>query len=76
MRPGTIEVLKEERVADRDLENVQRWTAKRRAALVLQIVKGVTSTRKASRKQRLMVAEVEDWKEKFLSGAENALRTP
>ena len=35
-----MEVLKEKRVADKDFENVQRWTARRRTALVLQIVKG------------------------------------
>ncbi len=70
-----MEVLKEKRVADKDLENVQRWTAKRRTALVLQIVKGETSVQEAARKHGLTVAEVEDWQEKFLAGAENALRS-
>ena len=55
-------------------ENLQRWTAKRRAALVLSILKGDTSTQEAARAHGLTVAEVEDWKEKFLSAAENALR--
>lgn len=55
-------------------ENVQRWTAKRRAALVLSILKGETSTQEAARSHGLTVAEVDDWKEKFLSAAENALR--
>jgi transposase-like protein len=68
-------VLKEGRVADRDLENVRRWTARRRVALVLQIVKGETSAQEAARKHGLTLAEAEDWKEKFLSGAENALRS-
>lgn len=70
-----MEVLREERVADKELENVQRWTAKRRTALVLQIVKGETSAQEAARKHGLTVAEVEDWKERFLAGAENALRS-
>jgi transposase-like protein len=56
-------------------ESVQRWTAKRRAALVVSILKGETSVQEAARKHGLTVAEIEDWKEKFLLGAENALRT-
>jgi len=54
---------------------VQQWTAKRRAALVLQILKGKTSVAEAARTHGLTVAEVERWKEKFLAGAENALRS-
>ncbi|MGI5940389.1 MAG: DUF1153 domain-containing protein [Thermoleophilia bacterium] len=56
-------------------ENVQRWTAKRRAALVLNILKGETSIQEAARTRGLTVAEVEEWKERYLSAAENALRT-
>ena len=44
-------------------ENVQRWTAKRRAALVLSIVKGETSVQESARKHGLTVAEVEEWQE-------------
>ena len=55
-------------------ENVQRWTAKRRAALVLSILKGETSAQEAARTRGLTVAEVEDWKERFLYAAKNALR--
>jgi transposase-like protein len=54
---------------------VQRWTAKRRAALVLQILKGKTSVTEAARTHGLTVAEVERWKDRFLAGAENALRS-
>jgi transposase-like protein len=56
-------------------ENVQRWTAKRRAALVMSIFKGETSVQEAARKHGLTVAEVEEWKETFLLAAENALRS-
>jgi transposase-like protein len=56
-------------------EDLQRWTAKRRVALVTSILKGETSAQEAARKHGLTVAEVEDWKEKFLFGAENALRS-
>jgi transposase-like protein len=55
-------------------DDVQRWTAKRRAALVLGILKGETSTAEAARKHGLTVAEIERWREAFLAGAENALR--
>ena len=56
-------------------EKVQRWTAKRRAALVLSILQGETSAQEAARKHGLTVAEVEAWKERFLAAAENALRS-
>jgi transposase-like protein len=56
-------------------DNIQRWTAKRRAALVLSLLKGETSVAEAARKHGLTVAEVEDWRDRFLLGAENALRS-
>ncbi len=56
-------------------EDVQRWTSKRRAALVLSILRGETSAQEAARKHGLTVAEIEDWKERFLLAAENALRS-
>jgi transposase-like protein len=58
-----------------DSKDIKRWTIKRRAALVLEILRGETSAAEAARKHGLTVAEVEDWKERFLSGAENALRS-
>ena len=61
-------------MSDEIPENVQRWTAKRRAALVLGIVKGGTSVQEAARAHGLTVAEVEDWRERYLAAAENALR--
>jgi len=56
-------------------ESLQRWTAKRRSALVLSVLKGETSAQEAARKHGLTVAEVDEWKERFLLGAENALRS-
>ena len=53
----------------------ERWMAKRRVALVVSLLKGDTSIAEAARTHGLTVAEVEDWREKFLVGAENALRT-
>ena len=56
-------------------EPIERWTAKRRVALVVSILKGETSVAEAARTHGLTVVEVEGWREKFLTGAENALRT-
>ncbi len=58
-----------------DNQDIKRWTTKRRSALVLEILRGDTTAAEAARKHGLTVAEVEDWKERFLSGAENALRS-
>lgn len=59
-----------------DLPNeVQRWTAKRRAALIVSILRGETSAPEAARSHGLTLAEVEDWKDKFLLAGENALRS-
>ena len=55
-------------------EPIEQWTAKRRVALVVSILKGETSVAEAARTQGLTVAEVEGWREKFLLGAENALQ--
>jgi transposase-like protein len=38
-------------------DEVQRWTAKRRSALVMSIIKGETSVAEAARKHGLTVAE-------------------
>ena len=57
------------------IEPIERWTAKRRVSLVVSILKGETSAAEAARTHGLTVAEVEDWREKFLLGAENALRS-
>lgn len=62
-------------MAEKTPEKVERWTAKKRKALVMQILKGETSAAEASRKHGLRVAEVEHWMDQFLLGAENALRS-
>ena len=54
---------------------IQRWTSKRCVALVSSILKGETTVQEAARKHSLRAADVEDWKQRFLDGAENALRS-
>lgn len=56
------------------LEEVQRWTAKRRVALVLGLLRSETTVAEAARKHGITVAEIEQWRDRFLLGAENALR--
>ncbi len=47
-------------MAAESTEPIERWTAKRRVALVVSILKGEPSVAEAARKHGLMVAEVED----------------
>ncbi len=61
-------------MADETPDSIQRWTAKRRAALIISTLKGDTSVAEAARQDGLTVAEVEDWRDRFLLAAENALR--
>ena len=56
-------------------DSQKRWTAKRRAALVVEILRGDLSVAEAARRHGLTVAEVDEWRERFLTGAENALRS-
>ena len=55
-------------------EEVQRWTARRRAMLVISLLKGETTVAEAARRHGLKVAEVEEWRDRFLLAAENGLR--
>ena len=61
-------------VGERNQDGLQRWTTKRKAALVLSLLKGETSIQEAAQQHCLTVAELEEWKERFLLAAENALR--
>lgn len=68
-------MAKEEKDPKGLAEEVQRWTAKRRAALVTSLIRGETSVQEAARKHGLTVAEIESWKERALAAMENALRS-
>jgi len=58
----------------RDQEEVKRWTAKRKSALVLEIIQGKTTVSEASRAYDLMPSEIENWVDEGKRGMENALR--
>lgn len=55
-------------------EEVKRWTARRKSALVLEIIQGKTTVAEASRAYDLSPAEIEDWVQQAKAGMENALR--
>jgi len=56
-------------------EDVKRWTAKRKAALVMEIMQGKTTVAEASRYFDLAPSEIETWVDEAKKGMENALRT-
>lgn len=54
--------------------DIKRWTAKRKGALVLDIIQGKTTVSEASRQYDLSPSEVEQWVDDAKRGMENALR--
>ena len=56
-------------------DDIKRWTAKRKTALVLDIVQGKTTVSEASRTYDLNPSEVEQWVDDGKKGMESALRT-
>jgi transposase-like protein len=55
-------------------EEIKRWTARRKSALVLEILQGKTTISAASRQFDLTPAEIEEWVDQAKAGMENALR--
>ena len=55
-------------------EDFKRWTAKRKAALEMDIIQGETSVSEAFRSFDLPPSEIEEWVEDGKRGIENALR--
>ena len=55
-------------------DEIKRWTARRKAALVLEIIQGKTTVSEASRAHDLPPSEIEVWVEDGKRGMENALR--
>lgn len=56
------------------IEENKRWSAKRKSALVLEIIQGKTTVSEASRQFDLTPSELESWVEQAKAGMENALR--
>lgn len=53
-------------------DSIKRWTAKRKTALVVEIIQGKTA--EASRAYDLSPSEIEGWVDDAKRGMENALR--
>lgn len=56
-------------------DDIKRWTAKRKTALVLDIIQGKTTVSEASQAYDLNLSEVVQWVDEGKSGMENALRS-
>ena len=56
-------------------DEIKRWTASRRAALVLQILRGETTPNEAARKYDLKPSDVLAWKDAFLAAGERGLKS-
>lgn len=55
-------------------DEIKRWTAKRKSALVMEIIQGKTTVSEASRSYDLSPSEIEGWVDDGKRGMENALR--
>jgi transposase-like protein len=55
-------------------DSIKRWTAKRKTALVIEIIQGKTTVAEASRSFDLSPSEIEGWIEDAKRGMENSLR--
>jgi transposase-like protein len=55
-------------------EEINRWKARRKTALVLEIIQGKTTIAEAGRAYDLPPSELEAWVEDGKKGMENALR--
>jgi transposase-like protein len=55
-------------------DRIKWWTAKRKTALVIEIIQGKTTVSEASRAFDLTPSEIEGWVEDAKRGMENSLR--
>ena len=56
-------------------DDIKRWPAKRKSALVIEIMQGKTTVAEASRTYDLTPSEIENWVEDGRKGMENALKS-
>jgi len=56
-------------------DDIKRWTAKMKAALVMEIIQGNTTVAEGSRSYGIAPSEIEAWVDDAKRGMENALRT-
>ena len=51
-----------------------RWSAQRKVSVILEVLRGA-DLESTSRKHRVMVATLTDWRERFLAGGEASLKS-
>jgi transposase-like protein len=56
-------------------DEIKKWMAKRKAALVMEIFQGKTTISEASRSFDIAPSEIEEWVDEAKRGMENALRS-
>ncbi len=56
-------------------QEVKRWTSRRKAEIVTEILKGKTTASEAARTHDLTIGEVEQWKADFIKMGTEALRS-
>ena len=69
------EVKEEVRMSQELPEEIKRWTAQRKTALHLQILRGETTPNEAARKYDLKASDILAWKDAFLAAGERGLKT-
>ncbi len=75
-RPASVEeaiALLEPFAQTHDAENPSRWDGRRRAELVLGVLRGELTATEAAARHGLAPEEFERWRQRFLTGAEKAL---
>ena len=58
-----------------DPTDIKRWTARRKAEVVTEIIKGKTTAAEVARTHGLTVGEIERWKADFIEMGTEALRS-
>ena len=66
-----MSVVMEEEIG---VEPIKRWTARRKSALILEIIQGKTTVAEASRQYDLTPSEIQDWIDQGKAGMDNALK--
>lgn len=57
-----------------DAKEMKRWSAKRKGALVVDVLRGKITITDAAHKYHLKAEEIEAWQEMFIKGGEKHLR--
>ena len=57
------------------MDDIKRWTARRKAAVVIDIIKGKTTAAEVARSHDITVGEIDQWIEDFTSMGTEALRS-